>query len=83
MGRVSSRLCPERRPERPPLEIPGWTIPCIVTALTGGIAFYVVYLSGEVEPHMIGPWFVLAAAAVGLVSGLVGWWIVARQDHKT
>jgi hypothetical protein len=74
-GRGIVEIVPGMEVDRPPREVPGWTIPCFTTVLAGGIAFYVVYLNGDVEPDPAAPWFVLAATAVGLIGGLVRLWI--------
>jgi hypothetical protein len=63
-----------------PREIPGWVVPCLSTAIFGGVAFCVVYLSPSAKPHPIDPWFVLAVAALGFVTGCVVWWRTPKEQ---
>ncbi len=64
-----------------PLDIPGWAIPLLSTAICGGIALCVIYLPRGHKPHPIAPWFVLAVAVVGLVVGCVVWWIGPKEQR--
>ena len=52
-----------------------------MTAICGGIAWGVVYLSPSRKPQPIVPWFVLAVAVLGLVIGCVVWWRTPKEQR--
>ncbi len=52
--------------------IPGWTIPLIVTLLTGGTAFFVIWSEAGLD-NPVSQWFIPMCAALGLILGTAAW----------
>jgi len=62
------------------VKLPGWVMACLLTVIFGSVAAITVWNnSGFSNP--IGPWFVVACSAMGLVFGSVAWWLGPSKFH--